>query len=89
MASGKSKKYKTSYSDDMQKQFPFVRKCSSNVARYQHKFHCTICNDNFSLAAGGSNDIIRHTTRSTMHKEKAASLKSKFHPEIIISLFQN
>ena len=72
----KSKKYKTSYSDEMKSAFPFVTKCSSSVSHYQLKYHCTICNLNLSLASGCSNDIQRHS-ETPGHKEKTKYLKSK------------
>ena len=76
MMAAKSKKYKTSYSDEMKSAFPFVTKCSSSVSHYQLKYHCTICNLNLSLASGGSNDIQRHS-ETPGHKEKTKYLKSK------------
>ena len=76
MMAPKSKKYKTSYSDEMKSAFPFITKCSSSVPDYQHEYHCTICNLNLSLASSGSNDILRHS-ETPGHKEKAKYLKSK------------
>ena len=72
----KSKKYKTSYSESLKQCFPFITKCSSHIADYQHKFHCTICNSNISLVHGGSSDILKHA-ETPGHKKQAQTLKGK------------
>ena len=72
----KSKKYKTSYSNEMKFVFPFITKCSFSILDYKHKCHCTICNLNLLLASGASNDILQHSEMPG-HKEKAKYLKSK------------
>ena len=72
----KQKKYKTSYSDDLKERFPFIRKCSTHIPDYQHKYHCTICNVSLSLAYGGANDIARHA-ECPSHEKLAATLKGK------------
>ena len=68
----KSKKYKTSYSDEMKSAFSFNTKCSSSVPDYQDKYHCTICNLNLSFTSGSSNDILRH-----LEKRQSTSKVSK------------
>ena len=72
----KSKKYKTSYSDNFKERFSFVTKCPSHIHDYEHKFHCTVCNSNISLAHGGSNDISRHA-ETPGHKKQASALQGK------------
>ena len=72
----KSKKYKASYSNEMKSAFTFIRKCSSSVPDYQHKYNCTIYNLNLWLVSGGSNDILQHSEMPS-HNEKAKYLKSK------------
>lgn len=56
----KNKKYKTSFLNNFEEDFPFVTKFTSHVSANQHKFHCTTCNVNISLARDRSNDITRH-----------------------------
>ena len=68
--------YKTSFSDNFKEQHPFVTKCSSHVSDHKHKFRCTICNVNISLAHGGSKDITRHA-ETLGHKKRASALKDK------------
>ena len=55
-------------------------------ADYQHKFHCTICNSNTSLAHEGSNDILKHA-ETPGYKKQAQALKGKllFHSFILFS----
>ena len=82
----KSKKYKTSYSESLKECFRFITRCSSCIADHQHKFHCTICNSNISLAQGGSNYILKHA-ETPGHKTQAQALKGKllFHSFILFS----
>ena len=82
----KSKKYKTSYSESLKEHFPFITKCSSHITDHQHKFHCTICKSNISLAHGGSNDILKHA-EIPGHQKQAQALKGKllFHSFILFS----
>ena len=84
----KSKKYKTSYSERLKEHFPFITKCSSLalITDHRHKFHCTICKSNISLAHGGSNDILKHG-ETPGRKKQAQALKGKllFHSFILFS----
>lgn len=60
-----NKRYnKTRFLDNFKEQFPVVTKCSLHVFNDKHKFHCTICNLNNSLARGGSNDITGNAEKS-------------------------
>ena len=70
----KNKKYKTSFSDSFTETFSFITKCPSHIPNYQHKFHCTVCNANISLAHGGSNDIKKHQD-TPGHKKLATASK--------------
>ena len=48
----KIKKYKTSYSKDMET-YDFITRCSTSVPGYLFKFHCKVCNVDLSCAAVG------------------------------------
>ena len=63
----KAKKYQTSYSDELEQKFMFIKACSSSVPDNQHKFHCTVCNVNLLLAGGGTTDVQKHS-ETTGHK---------------------
>ena len=63
----KAKKYQTSYSDELEQKFMFIKACSSRVPDNQHKFHCTVCNVNLLLAGGGTIDVQKHS-ETTGHK---------------------
>ena len=69
----KNKKYKTSFSDSFTETFSFITKCPSHIPKYQHKFHCTVCNANISLAHSGSNDIKKHQDTPGPKKLAAAA----------------
>ena len=60
MAEAKQAKYSCKFTTDLKKTFSFVRECPSSVKDSVHKFHCTICNVNMSLAHGGKSDIKQH-----------------------------
>ena len=73
MAEAKKAKYSCKFITDLKKTFSFVRECPSSVKYSVHKFHCTICNVNMSLAHGGKSDIKQHES-SKKHKENAKSV---------------
>ena len=73
----KKAKRKTLYSEDYQKEFDFVRKCTVSVPDHEYKFHCNACNLDLSCATGGVNDIKKHM-ETDAHKKKYSILKSKF-----------
>ena len=66
----KAKKYNTSYSDLLKHKFMFIKVWSSSVPGYLHKFHCTVCNGNLSLAGGGGNNFQKHS-ETPGHKKLA------------------
>ena len=61
----KIKKYNVSCSSKIQKSFSFTRSCPAKVADYKHKFRCTVCDKNLSLAARGAEDIRCHSEKKT------------------------
>lgn len=60
------KKRLCKFSDDLQKQFPFLKK--GNSTNTSSDVFCTKCNNTFSIAHGGRNDIQRHLS-SEKHKK--------------------
>ena len=73
----KKAKYRTKYSTDFQKEFPFIRACSSAVPDHIYKYQCTIYNVHLSCASGGAYDIREHS-RSEKHAESQKVLSSKY-----------
>ena len=53
-------KRKTWYSE-YEKEYDFVRKCSSSVRDSDYKLHCMACNIDLCCAGGGRNDIYKHS----------------------------
>ena len=76
-SSSKKTKYKTKYSDELKKQFPFLTSCAKSVDDYQYKFHCISCNLDLSCATGGANDVSKHAGTSS-HKSNQKAYESKF-----------
>lgn len=59
----KKKKYKTRYSKEWEKTYPFLKACSTHVSEKEYKFHCSCCNSNLSCAQGGINDVAKHASK--------------------------
>ena len=59
----KKKKYKTRYSKEWEKTYPFLKACSTHVSEKEYKFHCSSCNSNLSCALGGINDVAKHASK--------------------------
>ena len=59
----KKKKYKTRYSKEWEKTYPFLKACSTHVFEKEYKFHCSCCNSNLLFAQGGINDVAKHTSK--------------------------
>ena len=49
----KKQKRLTKYSLEYQKEYPFIKACSSSLKDHLYKFHCSLCNVNISCAHGG------------------------------------
>ena len=63
---------KTRYSKEFEKEYGFVRKCSSVVRDPDYKFHCMACNIDLSCAGGGRNDIC---SLSESHKDNYKAMR--------------
>ena len=59
----KTKKYKTRYSKEWEKTYPFLKACPTSVSEKEYKFHCSCCNSNLSCAQGGMNDVAKHASK--------------------------
>ena len=77
MSSEKKRKYKCAFNADIQKTCTYAKPYKPIVADYKHIFHCKICVKDFSLAAGGINDVMKHG-RTTGYLEKGRKLKVSF-----------
>lgn len=55
-----TKKYKTKYHKEWEKQYPWARGCSSHVQDHLFKYHCNFCNVDNSCGYGGVNDLKVH-----------------------------
>lgn len=64
-----SKKRAASFSDELAKKFPFIKKSKLNNGNV----HCVTCNSEFSVSAGAKYEIERHITREK-HKKALLSL---------------
>ena len=80
-------KCKTRYSKEYEKEYDFVRKCSSGVCYSDYKFHCMACNIDLSCAGGGRNDIYKHSL-SESHKDNYKVMRSK-HCEIFFVIYNS
>ena len=69
-------KRKTRYSKEYDKEYDFVRECSSGIYESDYKFHCMVCNIDLSCAGGGRNDICTES-----HKNNYEVMRSE-HCEI-------
>lgn len=56
----KKQKRLTKYSLEYQKEYPFIKACSSSLKDHLYKFHCSLCNVNISCAHGGISDVREH-----------------------------
>ena len=61
----------------------YIYQCSPSVPNRKHMFHCNIRNLDLSCAAGGSNDIKRHS-ETLSHKQKSQSIKGMFNINSLI-----
>ena len=59
----KTKKYKTRYSKEWEKTYPFLKACPTSVSEKEYKVHCSCCNSNLSCAQGGMNDVAKHASK--------------------------
>ena len=80
-------KRKIWYSKEYEKEYDFVRKCSSGVHDSDYKFHCMACNIDLSCASGGCNDIYKHSL-SESHKNNYNIMRSK-HCEIFSVIYSS
>jgi undecaprenyl pyrophosphate synthase len=64
-------KRKCSFTEDLQKEFAFLRKSKLNS-----EVNCTQCNVTFSVSHGGRSDIKDHM-KSSRHKKAVEGLASK------------
>ena len=62
--SSKRAKYFCKYNPDWEKSFTFISKVKDNA----NAVHCSLCKKDFSIGAGGVNDIKRHKD-SDKHKK--------------------
>lgn len=63
-------KYSCRYRSAFEKEFPYVSKSSTSAT----SAYCKLCKRDFSVAAGGSNDIKRHA-QCKKHKEAVKAKK--------------
>lgn len=63
-STSKKAKYACRYNKDWEKKFTFVTPVKHDI----NSVHCTLCKKTFSIAAGGLNDITRHS-HCKKHKE--------------------
>ena len=80
-------KCKTRYSKEYEKEYDFVRKCSSGVRDSDYRFHCMACNSDLSCAGAGRNDIYEHSL-SESHKDNYKAMKSK-HCDIFFVIYSS
>ena len=59
----KTKKYKTRYSKEWEKTYPFLKVFPTSVSEKEYKFHCSCCNSNLSCVQGGMNDVAKHASK--------------------------
>ena len=59
----RQKKYKTRYSREWEKTYPFLKACPTSVSEKEYKFHCSCCNSNLSCVQGGMNDVAKHASK--------------------------
>ena len=67
-ATKKTKKYKTNYSKEWEKTYPFLKACPTSVSEKEYKFHYSCCNSNLSCAQGGTNDVAKHASKDRFLK---------------------
>ena len=72
----KSKKFKTNYSKQWEKDFDFVAPCPNCALNYMHKHHYKICKLDISFGAGGIIYIARYFSYPS-HISKIKRIKSK------------
>ena len=72
----KSKKFRTNYSKQWEKDFDFVAPCPNCALNYMHKHHYKICKLDISFAAGGIIYITRYFSYPS-HISKIKRIKSK------------
>jgi hypothetical protein len=86
----KKQKRLTKYSLEYQKEYPFIKACSSSLKDHLYKFHCSSCNVNISCAHGGISDVREHIATSN-HKTAHRNCQSKFNPHghVVLEVISN
>ena len=74
----KKMRYRTKYSDDLNKLFSFVSKRSSSINDHKYKFHCNVCNLDLSCASGSVNDVKKYADIPNHKKNVKQSSKRKY-----------